>query len=79
MYIKSLEHQGEILADKLRLVNSQYERDSSLYKTEVISLLEWENSKSNWIQVRYAFEGTKTNKYNASIDASKSFIANSGI
>lgn len=71
LYINSLENQCAILADKLRLANSQYDRDSALYKTEVISLLEWQNTKSNLIEVRYAFEGTKTNKYNAIIQLAK--------
>jgi len=71
LYIKSLKQQQSIQKEKLGLATVQYNRDSLLYLNKILSLVEWEGSKSNYLQMRYSYESTKTSVSNANIQLSQ--------
>lgn len=49
----------------------QYKRDSSLFIKSILSLVEWEESKNQFLQMKYSYETTKTNEYNSKIHLSQ--------
>lgn len=71
LYIKSLKQQNIIQKDKLDLTLEQYKRDSSLFIKSILSLVEWEQSKKDLLQMRYSYESTKTSEYNSRIQLSQ--------
>ncbi len=53
--------QRQILEDEYQIAYEQFQRDSSLYAREVISLIDFKKSESAMLQKKYAFNGARTN------------------
>jgi HlyD family secretion protein len=71
LYIRSLKQQKNIQRKKLDLAITQNTRDSSLYLKQILSLVEWEASKSSLLQMQYSYESTKTSESNSKIQLSQ--------
>jgi multidrug resistance efflux pump len=63
--------QQVILQEEFKLSQQQYERAKTLLRGGIISQDDFENSKSNFLQKEYSFEGTKTSLANAKIQISQ--------
>jgi len=66
-YHKNLKRQKALLSKELSIVKKQYLKDSSLYKKDVISEVEWEQSKMAYIQKRVSFQSTANSLVNNEI------------
>ncbi len=63
--------QKNILAEELELNKRQYYRDSTLFKNNVISESDIENSETILLQKKYSYEGAKTSLANTKISISQ--------
>ncbi len=60
VYYNRLYRQRNLLEEEFSLSNKQFKRDSTLFAKQLISEVEYENSRSLVIQKRYDFEGART-------------------
>ncbi|MFA0962290.1 HlyD family secretion protein [Roseivirga sp. BDSF3-8] len=67
----SLRRQNTIHKEKLELDRSKYETDSSLYESNAISRIEFEQTKSNYLQSKRQFEADQASIINNRIQISQ--------
>lgn len=60
LYYNRLYVQRDLLENDLQLASKEYNRDSALYKNEVIPTADFEKKQSAFLQKKYSFEGSRT-------------------
>jgi len=61
IYLDRLAAQKQVMQQELEITREQFDRDSMLYKREVLSVVDYKNSESLMLQKRYDYHGVMSN------------------